>query len=124
MALTIASSDCATNKNLMHRIDYSGQKLFYCMEISKEQQAKVKGRTEFGSICGTEPRDEFREGEEVELYFYMIATDTNYTFLLDGKPIYPDYQSGKGYIIRFTMPDHDIKLECIHRNTMVIEMQE
>ena len=119
MALITALSGCAASKNAVHRIDYSGQKLFYCVEIPEGH--RVQGRTEYGSIHGTTPPDSYRAGEEVVLYFFMIATDTNYTFLLDGEPINPDYSHDKGYIIRFIMPDHDVRLECVQRNLMVRE---
>ena len=121
MALTMTTAGCATGKNALYKIDFSGRKEFYCTEIAKGHADKTKGRTRYGNIYGTQPKDKYRAGEEVVLYFYMVATDTNYTFLLDGEYFRPDYQSGKGYILRFVMPDHDIKLECRHRNSMVRE---
>ena len=55
------------------------------------------------------------------LYFDMIATDTNYSFTLDGAELMRDYDREHGFILRFTMPDHDVKLHCFSRNLMVIE---
>jgi len=64
-------------------------------------------------------KDSYRAGQEVTLYFTMIATDTDYFFYLDGEPIDFDYDDKKGFIIRFTMPNHDVKLECRSVNSMV-----
>ena len=66
----------------------------------------------------TNAKPSYKEGEEVEVYFNLIATDTDYSFILDGKKINPDYERGKGFAIRFVMPAHDVKLECLSSNTM------
>ena len=84
-----------------YKVDYCGQKFAY-------QNAK----------------DEYRAGEKVTLYFDMIATDTNYSFTLDGEQLMRDYDPRKGFILRFTMPDHNVKLQCFSRNTMLIDMPE
>lgn len=70
-------------------------------------------------------KDSYRAGETVELYFTMIATDTDYNFYLDGASYSPDYDSKGGgmYIIRFTMPDHDVKLSYTSRNSMEINIE-
>ena len=34
------------------------------------------------------------------------------------------YEDGKGYFIRFTMSDHDVKLECVKENTMADTITE
>ena len=57
-------------------------------------------------------RDSYRAGSEVTLYFDLIATDTDYFFCLDGERIRFDYDEKRGFVIRFTMPEHDVKLEC------------
>ena len=80
----------------MYQVDYSGKQTFY-----------------LGA------RDAYPAGAEVKLYFDLIATDTDYTFLLDGERMNVDYDDSHGYVITFTMPEHDVKLECITRNTMV-----
>ena len=49
-------------------------------------------------------RDAYRAGERVEVWFDLIATDTDYTFFADNTVINPRYESGKGYIISFVMP--------------------
>lgn len=108
MALTIVSSGCGSARKAAYRIDFAGQREFYC--------APTGGSNEY-----VIPKERYREGEEVVLYFTMVATDTNYTFLLDGEPVNPEGKTEKGFLIRFTMPPHDVKLECHHRNIMVAE---
>ena len=88
----------------MYSIDYCGQRLGYCSETGEAQER-------------------YRPGTPVTLYFVMVATDFSYTFLLDGNPISPDYDHDKGFVIRFVMPEHDVKLQCITRNTMVLEQE-
>ena len=79
-----------------YRVDYCGDKDFY------------KGA-----------KNSYRAGQEVTLYYTMIATDTDYSFYLDGESIKYDYDDRKGIIIRFTMPDHDVKLEHRAVNSMI-----
>ena len=66
-------------------------------------------------------KDKYRAGTKVELYYSMIATDTDYSFYVDGEPANVDYREDKGYIIRFTMPEHDVKVEVEQENTMVYD---
>ena len=56
-------------------------------------------------------KDSYRAGTAVTLYFDMIATDTDYSFYLDGEPVQFTYDQKKGFIITFTMPEHDVKLD-------------
>ena len=67
-------------------------------------------------------KDEYRAGEKVTLYYWMIATDTDYSFSLDGAELSRDYDSKKGFILSFIMPDHDVVLHCFSRNSMLREM--
>ena len=61
----------------------------------------------------------YKAGEEVELIFDLVASDTDYTFYLDGKSEGLDvHGTGNSFIIRFTMPDHDIKLNYSEKNSM------
>ncbi len=85
------------NRTPQYHVDYSGDKEWY-------EGAK----------------DSYPAGAEVTLYFDMIATDTNYTFLLDDEPIQVDHENGK-FVIRFIMPEHDVTLSCRTRNTMLYE---
>ena len=79
-----------------YKIDYCGQKFAY------------KGA-----------KDEYKAGEKVKLYYDLIATDTDYSFTLDDEYFRPDYSNSTGYVIEFTMPEHDVKLECTSKNTMI-----
>ena len=64
-------------------------------------------------------RDYYRAGTKVKLYFDLIATDTDYKFLLDGEYIPFTYDEKKGFVIEFIMPEHDVTLECEPRNSML-----
>ncbi len=63
-------------------------------------------------------RDSYAAGSKVTLYYSIIATDTDYSFYVDGEKINPDYEESKGYIIKFTMPEHDITVSVESRNSM------
>ena len=63
-------------------------------------------------------KDSYAPGKEVTLRYTLTASDTSYAFYLDRKELKVEYDSNKGYFIRFTMPDHDVKLECVTKNTM------
>lgn len=64
-------------------------------------------------------RDSYRAGAEVTLYYEMIATDTDYFFYLDDERIRVEYDEKKGFVVRFTMPEHDVKLEVITVESML-----
>ena len=70
--------------------------------------------------------DAYQAGKEVVLYYPITASDTNYIFRLDGeKLLNVEYDNEKGYfIIRFTMPDHDVKLECVTENASAATVPE
>ena len=79
-----------------YKVDYCGAKDFYA-----------------------NAKDTYKSGEEVELIFDLVATDTDYTFYLDGKSENLDvHGTGNGFLIRFTMPDHDVKLSYSEKNSM------
>ena len=98
VAALIVLTGCmkATPAAATYKVDYSGEK---------------------GLYAGA--KDSYKAGDEVELSYGFIATDTDYTFLLDGEPINVGYDEERGFIIRFTMPEHDVKLECRSKNSMV-----
>ena len=64
-------------------------------------------------------KQSYTAGEAVELYYRFVATDTDYAFYLDDEKLSTDYDEAHGYILRFTMPDHDVKLRVESRNSMV-----
>ena len=64
-------------------------------------------------------KDTYKSGESVTLYYEIIATDTDYTFLLNGEPLTYEYNSEKGFEISFIMPDQDSTLECVSTNSFL-----
>lgn len=82
-----------------YKVDYCGQKMAY-----------------------SNAKDEYRAGEIVTLYFDMIATDTDYSFTLDGAQLMRDYDPKKGFVLSFTMPDRDVKLHCFSRNSNTMKV--
>ena len=68
--------------------------------------------------CYSNAKMSYRAGEQVELYYELIATDTDYSFYLDGESINYQYDDQHGFVIKFIMPDRDVKLECVMKNTM------
>ncbi|MBR2731609.1 MAG: hypothetical protein IKD72_06460, partial [Clostridia bacterium] len=69
-------------------------------------------------------KDRYPAGAKVKLYFGMIATDTDYSFYLNGQRLNPGYEEAKGYVIEFTMPAHAVKLTYDARNSMVYEPEK
>ena len=116
MALTIATGGAGEDNSATYRIDYAGKK--YRIDYAGKKYwfcAMTKSGKQIA------PPEQARAGEEVVIYYPMIATDTDYTFLVDGCYFRPDYQRDKGFILRFVMPDHDITIECKERNSMLPE---
>lgn len=69
--------------------------------------------------CYSNAKDSYKAGTKVTLYFELIATDTDYSFTLDGEPVDWSYDEKKGFVIEFIMPEHDVKLECHSKNSML-----
>lgn len=84
-----------------YKVDYGSEKEFY-----------------------TNARDSYPAGTKVELYYDLIAMDMDCAFYLDGEPLPFVYEEGKGFVVRFTMPDHDVELRCEWWNTMEPEFPE
>lgn len=75
-------------------------------------------------LCGEETaykgaKKAYRAGQRVVLYYTQFATDTDFTFLLDGRPLSTPYREGKGYRIAFRMPAHDARLKLYTVCSMV-----
>ena len=66
-------------------------------------------------------KESYKAGERVTLYYNFIATDTNYSFYIDGERINPDYNRDKGFIISFIMPEHNVSIIVESRNSMLCE---
>ena len=89
--LMLSLIGCSVNK---YEIDYCGAKSSY-------QGAKSS----------------YEPGVEVKLYYKNFASDMEYSFYLDGEYIPLEFDA-KGAVIRFVMPEHDVKLECRVRGSM------
>ena len=89
--LMLSLFGCSVNK---YEIDYCGAKSSY-------QGAKSS----------------YEPGVEVKLYYKNFASDMEYSFYLDGEYIPLEFDA-KGAVIRFVMPEHDVKLECRVRGSM------
>lgn len=74
--------------------------------------------------CYSNAKDSYKAGTKVTLYYELILTDTDYSFTLDGEPVQWSYNEKKGYVIEFTMPEHDVKLECHTKSSMIAENYE
>ena len=86
-------SGCGAPK---YRVDYDGQK------------ESFKGA-----------KDEYRAGEKVRICYNFIATDTDYHFNVEGAEFKCTYEEGDGFVITFTMPEHDVKVTVDSVNSMV-----
>ncbi len=92
LMLTIFSA-CSSQK---YKLDFAGQ------------ESNFKGA-----------KSAYKEGEKVTLYFPFIATDTDYSFYVDGERVNPGYEEDKGYVIEFTMPAHDVTVGYSSVNSML-----
>ncbi len=72
----------------------------------------------FGDSFFTSEKTKYAAGENVTVCYDMIATDTDYTFFSDDVEFQERYDQGRGYVITFTMPDHDVKIDLRTRNSM------
>lgn len=69
-------------------------------------------------------KDSYKAGQTVTLGFPYVATDTSYSFYLNGVPIDKTYSDIGGYKLTFVMPPYDAKLECVTRNDMMYILPE
>lgn len=64
----------------------------------------------------------YAEGEKVTVTFpaEYIGTDTDYSFNADSEDVKlsRDYSSRKGYVVKFTMPAHDVTISVSAHNSM------
>lgn len=59
-------------------------------------------------------------GEKVTVYYDIIATDTDYSFSIDEDvELEQDYSERRGYILTFTMPNHDVMLSVESHDSMM-----
>ena len=79
-----------------------------------------KYRVSFESSGFKTAKTIYAPGDAVEVS-YMVATDTDYRFYSDDVDFDQDYDWQKGVILRFTMPEHDVKIGVSSRNSMTAE---
>ncbi len=79
-----------------------------------------KYRVSFDSLGFKTAKTMYAPGDAVEVS-YMVATDMDYRFYSDDVDFDQDYDWQKGVILRFTMPEHDVKIGVSSRNTMTAE---
>ena len=61
----------------------------------------------------------YKEGDQVTVYYNLIATDTDYSFYSEPEmEMKHSYDPEHGYVLEFTMPAHDVKLCVRTRNSM------
>lgn len=64
----------------------------------------------------------YAAGEEVTVYYPLVATDTDYYFSAgDDVNMTRDYDQQKGIILKFVMPARDVFISIESRNTMTID---
>ncbi|MCR5596089.1 MAG: hypothetical protein K6G12_09585 [Lachnospiraceae bacterium] len=65
----------------------------------------------------------YAAGETVTVYLSLIATDTDYSFYLDSDDVKlsQSYEDKHGYVLSFTMPEHDVTLHYDAKNSMVYD---
>ena len=94
VALVIVAGLCMTVFSACgktYRVDYSGSK-----------------------GCFKNARDGYRAGQKVRLIYFDIATDTSYTFYVDGERVSPGYENDC-YVLEFVMPEHDVVIDVESR---------
>ena len=80
-----------------------------------------KHRLIYENVGFKSSRTEYAAGQHVTVYYDMIGTDTDYRFFFDGVDVKRDYDPKKGYIFKFVMPDHDVKIRCESYSSMFMD---
>ena len=81
---------------------------------------KPKYKLHFDGYGFQSSKTEYAAGEQVTVYYDLIATDTDYRFWLDDENVKlkQDYDDRHGYVFTFTMPDHELTLHVSSHNSM------
>lgn len=80
--------------------------LMFCMTGCMEKKYKV----DYDETFFSGKKKAYRPGEEAEFVLEVIGSDMTTVIYLDGECIPSEYDENKGYVVRFTMPEHDVKL--------------
>ena len=81
---------------------------------------KPKYKLHFEGYGFQSSKTEYAAGDQVTVYYDLIATDTDYRFWLDDENVKlkQDYDDRHGYVFTFTMPDHELTLHVSSHNSM------
>ena len=81
---------------------------------------KPKYKLHFEGYGFQSSKTEYAAGDQVTVYYDLIATDTDYRFWLDDENVKlkQDYDDRHGYVFTFIMPDHELTLHVSSRNSM------
>lgn len=81
---------------------------------------KPKYKLHFEGYGFQSSKTEYAAGEQVTVYYDLIATDTDYRFWLDDENVKlkQDYDDRHGYVFTFIMPDHELTLHVSSHNSM------
>ena len=80
---------------------------------------KEKHKLIFDGYGFESKKTEYAAGENVTVYYDLIATDTDYRFTVDEDvKMKQDFDNKHGYIFTFKMPDHDVTISVESHNSM------
>ena len=80
-----------------------------------------KYRLSFAHAGFEAPKEMYAPGERVKVTYNLIGTDTDYRFHSDDVEFEQGYDPKRGYIFRFTMPDHDVTLSVTSYSSMEMD---
>lgn len=70
-------------------------------------------------VCDGDKKDwlgiksSYKEGEQVVIWYQVMATDADLTIVVDGEVVSYTYEGGKGFRVEFTMPAHDVEVRGV-----------
>lgn len=80
---------------------------------------KQKYKLNFDGYGFESGKTSYEAGEDVTVYYDLIATDTDYSFYCDDDvDVKQTFDNGHGFVFTFTMPDHDVTMGVKSRNSM------
>ena len=66
-------------------------------------------KVEYPEIGFRSSKHEYEAGEEVEVVYYLLASETSYTFDANVEDLEKTYENGN-VVLRFIMPTHDVTI--------------
>lgn len=83
---------------------------FILLVISMTGCMEKKYKVDYDDTFFSGKKQTYRPGEEAEFVLEIIGSDMNNVIYLDGERLPMQYDEERGYVVRFTMPEHDVKL--------------